>query len=271
MSTTSVISFTQQKGGTGKTTSTLNVAGHLSKRGYRVLVVDLDPQASSTTGLGISLDSIDEHMYDVLVGDCTMSDIIMETEGGCHIAPAGLDLIGADMVLHDLGKDKFFVLSSCLDSIRDYYDFIMIDVPPGSGILAFNSIEASNMIFIPFDPGIFALESFQALEILLSEFGNMLGRDICVDGAILTRWKKVSTQWERGKTLNQLADQLTEKFGKLFIVPFTNKIYEAQLAGLPISHFSPRSVASLAYEQIAEYIEEKIHERNKETRPKGNV
>ena len=256
----SVISFVQQKGGTGKTTSTLNVAGHLARRGRKTLVVDLDPQASATTGSGVSSDSVEENMYDVLIDRLDIRKIIVETGGDYHLAPAGLDLVGADAMLHRTPGRTFFALSEALAPVRNFYDFILVDVPPGSGVLAFNAVEALDLLLVPFDPGIFALESFQSLEILLQDFGKLLKRKIRISGAVLTRWKRVSTQWEPGETLNELSGQLTERFGRLFTIPFTNKIYEAQLAGLPISHFSPSSRASLAYEEIAKYIEEKVNE-----------
>lgn len=256
MNAAKIISFVQQKGGTGKTTSSISVAGHLALAGHKVLLVDLDPQASATTGSGINPSVHDVHMYNVLIEDLDIRQILLETNAGYHLAPSGVDLLGAEAKLYQRAGRRLLSLSLALESVKPYYDYIVVDTPPGTGLLAFNGIIASNLVFVTFDPGIFALESYRSLEMLFDELGDMLDRDIVIAGGILTRWRRVTFQWQNDRQLDDLPRKLAEKFGRLFVVPFSHQIQESQIVGMPISHFAPKSQSSLVYKEISDYIEE---------------
>ena len=183
---------------------------------------------------------------------------MLETNAGYHLAPAGVDLVGAEAQLYQKPGRRLVSLKLALDSVKEYYDYIIVDAPPGSGLLSFNGIIAADYLFVPFDPGIFALESYRALDSLIKEVCEMLDTDIKIAAAILTRWRRVSFQWQSERQLDKMPEELAAKFGRLFVVPFSHQVYESQLAGLPLSHFAPESKASLVYKEISDYIEEMI-------------
>ena len=188
-----VITFSHHKGGTGKTTSCLNIAGFLVKAGKKVLVVDCDPQANATVGLGYSSQAAGKNMYDVFLSgiedfpEIKISEIIKKTPSGIDLASSGLDLVGADPVLYRV-EGRAEILKRSLLEIRDQYDFILIDTPPSLGQLVINGLYASDRIIVTLDSGTFALEGVSTLSTIFSDMKENLGREVRPDFAILTRW-----------------------------------------------------------------------------------
>ncbi|MFA4889872.1 MAG: AAA family ATPase [Candidatus Omnitrophota bacterium] len=176
-----IIAFVHHKGGTGKTTACLNVAGWLVKMGKNVLVVDLDPQGNATTGLGIERKSVDYSIYDVLFpclpagrGEKNLQDIILETTCGVHLVPSSIDLLAAETHMAGI-SNQTHLLKDHLSEVKKYYDYILIDVPPGSTMLMINGIVAAENIIIPLDSGVFAYETMETLRTLLRDMAEELG------------------------------------------------------------------------------------------------
>jgi len=278
-----VIAFAHHKGGTGKTTSCLNIAGFLQKDGKKVLVVDCDPQANATAGLGVDPGSLDFSMYDVFMGvfeafpDVTITDIIVSTESGIDLAPATLDLVGVEPYLYSL-ETRAVLLKELLAPVVPVYDFILIDTPPSMGQFVINGLVAADHTIVTLDPGTFALKGVRALTAIFEDIREILGETVDTDIAILTRWKgggvdgahsggltmflkrlfvsgpSVEEERERER-LNALENEVKRVFRQVFTVPYSPAIYETQQRGLPISHTAPDSEAGRMYRKIADAIE----------------
>jgi chromosome partitioning protein len=262
-----------------------------------VLVVDCDPQANATAGLGVSPESARKNMYDVFMSrvdgfpQVSMTDIIRSTESGIDIAPASLDLVGAEPYLYGIAS-RAEVLRDALLPLRDNYDLILIDTPPSMGQFVINGLFAADHIIVTLDSGSFALNGVGPLFTIFDDMKHDLGKDLHVDMAIISRWgeggeisvsvpdiqeKSDLVSWlrsllvprhiltkeekaaeeERAKEHERLAGMLAEigkKFSELHTVPYSPEVYEAQKRGMPISHISPESSAGCVYKRIADEV-----------------
>jgi chromosome partitioning protein len=292
-----IIAFSHHKGGTGKTTSCLNIAGFCVLAGKKVLVVDCDPQANATAGLGVSPESAQKNMYDVFMSrvdgfpQVKMADIIMSTESGIDLAPASLDLVGAEPYLYGIAS-RAEVLRDALLPVREKYDFILIDTPPSMGQFVINGLFAADHIIVTLDSGSFALNGVGPLFTIFEDMKQDLGKDLHVDMAIISRWgeggemecpvpdegkkndlagwlrsllvpkhvptvEEIKAGEERAKEHERLAGMLTEigkKFPEVHTVPYSPEVYEAQKKGMPISHVAPSSSAGGVYRTIADEV-----------------
>ena len=275
-----VIAFAHHKGGTGKTTSCLNVAGYLQKDGKRVLVVDCDPQANATSGLGVDPERVEQSMYDVFMSvfegfpDARITDIIVPTASGIYLAPATLDLVGVEPYLYGI-DDRAGILREMLTPVRRTYDFILIDTPPSMGQFVINGLVAADHTVVTLDAGTFALNGMEALSMIFNDIREMIGEDVNADFAILTRWggsddsggglalflKRIFSpasfaEEEREKErLKAFESEVRKKFKQVFVVHYSPLIYEAQQKGLPISHYAPESKPGRDYRAVATALE----------------
>jgi len=255
---TKCIAFVHHKGGTGKTTSCLNIAGWLVKMNKKVLVVDSDPQGNATTGLGVDRKTIDRSIYDVLFGQENMEEVILETDSGVHLVPSSLDLLAVET--HMNGQiNHTRILRENLDNIERYFDYILIDVPPGSTQLMINGIVAAENIIIPLDSGVFAYETMETLETLIVSLNEELGVETNVMMVLLIRRYPLPI-FDLGTT-REIKKMLREFFAannisdvKILTTPFSRKIYTVQMKGMPISHYAPHSNVGRAYKRIAEEV-----------------
>ena len=273
-----IVAFAHHKGGTGKTTSCLNVAGYLQKSGKSVLVVDCDPQANATAGLGVDPDTLELSMYDLFMSafegfpDVVINDIIVPTASGIDLAPATLDLVGVEPYLYSI-EDRAGLLREALARVKGTYDFILIDTPPSMGQFVINGLVAADHTIVTLDPGTFALRGMEALSTVFHDIREMLGENVTTDLAILTRWKGPddraaktgglalflkrifspgpSPEEERERErLKMFETEVRKTFKQVFIVPYSPAIYETQQKGLPISHYAPESDAGREYRAI---------------------
>lgn len=251
------IAFVHHKGGTGKTTSCLNIAGWLKKLGQKVLVLDLDPQGNATSGLGVDLNSVDLSMADVLFGKASVEETLLETQSGINLLPASLDLREAETFLARQLQGTTF-LRDKLDGWDQHFDYLLFDAPPGSGLLMINSIVAAKNLIIPMDSGVFGYETLQTLKALLQDLQQKEGIEINILMALL---KSFSASFGDGGFTRSIRKWIEEFFVlnqmeacSVCTVPFSKKIFQAQHRGLPISHYAPLAKVGRVYRRIAKEI-----------------
>ena len=254
------VAFANHKGGTGKTTSCLSIAGYLVKGGNKVLVVDLDPQASATLGLGIDPMSIEYSVYDAMLGQCDgyegvhIARVIQETKvKNLHCAPSKFEFAIAEALLLR-NKRKTTVLARILEEVRPLYDYILIDLPPSSGLLTLNGLCASDQVVIPLEPSFYSVEALRNLKTSFCDIKQMTGHSIDRISCVLTRYVKPNLLSDmRGShdASKEIESRVRDMFQEVFLVPESVRIYEAQRESLPISHYAPKSRVGKAYAEIA--------------------
>lgn len=257
------VSFANHKGGTGKTTSCISVAGWLAKWGRKVLVVDFDPQANATSGMGIEGKSLQFSVYDAVLGRCRgyenvpITRSIIETGiENLHLAPSEFDLSAAEVIMQKAEK-RTDILSRILEDVRPLYDYVLIDLPTSMGLLKINGLCASDHVVVPLDPGVYSLEAIHNLKTTFQDIKKMTGHSVNKFTICLTRYKKYragSNKSVRNSPSQEIEAKLNEIFDAVFTVPESVYIYRAQKEGVPISHYAPKCKAAKAYEEIAKNI-----------------
>ena len=258
-----IISVLNQKGGTGKSTTSVNLPVFLSAMGKRVLLVDFDSQANATFSLGIDPKKLPLSIYHALMGQITPSAIIRKTSFfNYEIMPASPDLAGATVELVDL-KDREFKLAQVLDKVKDSYDYIIIDSPPSLGLLTLNALVASKEVLIPVQCEYLALEGLEQLLSTIELVKNNLSQEVKIAGAFLTMYNR------RNRLSREVAKEVRRNFpGYVFdaVIPRAVVLAEAPKFGKPILQYAPTSLAAKAYRELAEEIlnfeQEKLEQEN---------
>ena len=246
-----IISFINQKGGVGKTTSAINLAAYLAALGKYILLVDLDPQANATSGLGFEPEGLEKSLYHSLLGQVSPHELIKKTNlFGYELMPSSADLAGATVELVPLPQREFKLLN-LLNSVRTNYDYIIIDSPPSLGLLTVNGLVASDEVIIPVQSEYFALEGLGQLLRTINLIQENLGRDLKIKGALLTMFDK------RNKLSHQVAKEVRLHFpGYVFEtqIPRCIKLGEAPSFGKTILQYDSSSQGGKAYQQLAEEV-----------------
>lgn len=243
-----VISVTNQKGGVGKTTTSINLSAALVKRGKRILLLDMDPQGNASVGLGVNTDELEHTIYDVLLGEATAEQAIVETESGVDVMTANGDLAGAQVeLLNEIGRE--LRLKKALQPITDNYDYIFIDCPPALNVLTINALVASNSVMIPMQCEYFALEGLSALISTIRAIRETLNSNLKIEGLLRTMYDK------RNSLSGEVSRQLETHFGnKVYdtVVPRNVRLAEAPSYGEPAISYAPLSKGARAYILLAD-------------------
>ncbi|MCL2255612.1 MAG: AAA family ATPase [Firmicutes bacterium] len=244
-----IIAIANQKGGVGKTTTTINLASFVAYMGKRVLVIDLDPQGNSSSGLGIDKHKLEFSIYGVLLGDCTARQATIETRvPNLFIMPANNHLSGAEIELTS-SVDRESVLKKVLEPLHDKYDYIFIDCAPSLALLTVNALTAANSVLITIACEFFALEGLSRLMNTIKSIKNLdLNKELDVEGVVMTLFDG------RSSVTQMRAEEVSKFFGKRVFqtkIPRNIKLSEAPSYGLPIMQFDPKSTGALAYYQLA--------------------
>ena len=242
-----LVSVANQKGGVGKTTTTVNLSTILAKRGKKVLLIDTDPQGNATSGLGIEKES-DLSTYDLLITDVAAEDIIQETGiKNLYISPSNMNLAGAEVQLVSM-MSREQRMKEKLDVIKDKFDFILIDCPPSLGLITLNAFTASDSVLIPVQCEYYALEGLGQLLNTVELVRKHLNKNLYVEGAILTMYDI------RTNLANQVVREVKRFFqNKVYktVIPRNVKVSEAPSYGMPITIYDPKSKGARSYEKFA--------------------
>jgi chromosome partitioning protein len=243
-----MIAIANQKGGVGKTTTAVNLGACLAELGYRTLVVDLDPQGNASTGLGINIRDLQASMYDVILNDLPIEDCVEATAvRNLFCAPAALDLAGAEIELVP-AFSREMRLRRALDSVRDDYDFVLIDCPPSLGLLTVNGLAAASEVIVPIQCEYYALEGLGQLLRNVQLVQRNLNPRLELSAMVLVMYDA------RTKLADQVVHEVRDHFGEKVcnsIVPRTVRLSEAPSFGQPIITFDPTSRGSIAYRSLA--------------------
>ncbi len=244
---TKVIAVTNQKGGVGKTTTSINLAASLVKTRRRVLLVDIDPQGNATMGSGVPKNEIHDTVYQVLLGLEPIERVILQTEGGYDLVPANSDLAGAEVELISLDRRERR-LRTALAAVTGNYDYVLIDCPPSLNLLTVNALVASNAVLIPMQCEYYALEGLSSLVATIERVHESLNPQLEIAGLLRTMFDP------RNSLANEVSAQLLKHFGdKLYntIIPRNVRLAEAPSYGKPVISYDLQSKGAQAYLALA--------------------
>jgi chromosome partitioning protein len=246
-----VIAVCNQKGGTGKTTSAVNIAAYMALAGKKVLLIDLDPQANATSGVGIDRHSVSKNTYHILLEEATLNEIALKTSiDGLSLAPSGLDLSGAEVELVSvMGRE--FRLKRALAQEKENFDFVIIDSPPSLGLLTINALSAADSLLIPVQCEYYALEGLSQLLNTIKLVQGNLNANLAIEGAILTM-ADFRTNLSR-EVIKEVKEHFNEKVYET-IIPRSIRLSEAPSYGKPIALYDKHNIGATKYEELTREI-----------------
>ena len=246
---TRIVAVANQKGGVGKTTTAINLAASVASRGYRVLLVDFDPQGNASSGVGYTRDRIELTIYDALTGEVTLEDVIRPTEiTTLFLAPANTELVGAEIELISADRRERF-LADALATLGQVYDYIVIDCPPSLGLLTLNALVAADGVIIPMQAEYFALEGLSALTATIEKVRAAYNPKLAIDGVVFTMFDA------RLSLAVQVRGEVEKYFGKAVfeeMVPRNVRLSEAPSHGKPVLLYDLRCQGAKSYLALAD-------------------
>ena len=241
-----IVSVANQKGGVGKTTTSINLSTLLAKKGKKVLLIDADPQGNATSGLGIEKEQ-QFSVYDVLIEDIEVENTLQTTQvKNLDLCPSNINLAGAEVQLVG-AENREFRLKSKLENIKDDYDYIIIDCPPSLGLITLNAFTASNSVLIPVQCEYYALEGLGQLLNTINLVKKHLNKDLEVEGALLTMFDSRTNLAKQ--VVNEVKKYFNDKVYKT-VIPRNVKLSEAPSYGMPIIIYDPKSKGAKCYEKL---------------------
>ena len=242
------IAVANQKGGVGKTTTSVNLSSCLAALGKKVLLIDTDPQGNATSGVGIEKETLEKSVYDVIIDEEDISDVIIKTDySKLWVCPSSIDLAGAEIELVS-GQEREYRLKKAISSIIDKYDFVIIDCPPSLGLITLNSFVAAQSIIIPIQCEYYALEGLAQLTKTIRLVKKQLNTNIEIEGVVLTMYDT------RTNLSVQVAEEVKKYYGdKLYksVIPRNVRLSEAPSYGQPINIYDSTSKGCESYLSLA--------------------
>lgn len=246
-----VIAVANQKGGVGKTTTVINLAACLAEKGKKTLVIDIDPQGNTSSGLGVDKNNVHTTVYELLIGNCEINDcIIKEIYPNLDIIPSNVNLAGAEIELIGI-KDQQYLLSQKLESKKDNYDFILIDCPPSLNMLTVNAMAAADTVLVPIQCEYYALEGLSQLMHTIDLVRERMNPKLTMEGVVFTMYDgrtNLSLQ-----VVENVKDNLKQNIYKT-IIPRNVRLAEAPSHGVPITVYDPKSAGAEGYRNLADEV-----------------
>lgn len=246
-----IIAIANQKGGVGKTTSTINLSACLAELGNKVLIIDLDPQGNTTSGIGLEKDELENTVYELLLDECTVKKSINDTQiDGLKIIPSNVNLSGAEIELLGI-HEKEYLLKNAIDYIKDDFDFIIIDCPPALNMLTVNAMTTANSIIVPIQCEYYALEGLSQLIHTIDLVQQRLNPNVIIEGVVFTMYDA------RTNLSMQVVENVKENLNTMIyktIIPRNIKLAEAPSHGLPINLYDSRSAGAESYRLLAKEV-----------------
>ena len=245
------IAIANQKGGVGKTTTAINLSASLAAKGKKVLVIDTDPQGNTTSGYGIEKNDLENTIYELILGECSIQEcIIKDVIQGVSLIPSNVNLAATEIELIGVDK-KEFILRNEVDWIKDQYDFIVIDCPPSLNMLTINSMTTADSVLVPIQCEYYALEGLSQLIHTVNLVKERLNPDLDMEGIVFTMYDS------RTNLSMQVVENVKSHLNQNIyntVIPRNIRLAEAPSYGLPINKYDPKSAGAEAYMMLAEEI-----------------
>lgn len=246
-----IIAIANQKGGVGKTTTSINLSACLAEKGKKVLVIDTDPQGNTTSGFGVDKNNLDDTIYELILGECSINDcLIKNVIDHISVVPSNVNLAAAEIELIGIDK-KEYILKREVEYIKDEYDFIIIDCPPSLNMLTINAMTTADSVLVPIQCEYYALEGLSQLIHTINLVKERLNPDLEMEGVVFTMYDSrtnLSTQ-----VVENVKQNLNQKIYNT-LIPRNIRLAEAPSHGMPINQYDPKSAGAEAYMLLAEEI-----------------
>ncbi len=251
-----VIAIANQKGGVGKTTTSINLSACLAEAGKKVLVIDLDPQGNCTSGFGLNKNEMEETVYELILGECTLRESMKKVEDieNLDLIPSNVNLAGAEIELLDIEKGREYILKNEIDYVKEDYDFIIIDCPPSLNLLTVNAMTTADTVLVPIQCEYYALEGISQLMKTIDLVRDRLNDKLQFEGVVFTMYDARTNL--SIDVVNNVKENLQTKIFNT-IIPRNVRLAEAPSHGLPINLYDTKSAGAESYRNLAKEIMER--------------